>query len=515
MAIVKALGTVSSLTFLSRLTGLARDIIIQAIFPVGAATDAFWTAFRIPNLFRRLVAEGSFSMAFVPVLAEYRAANDEAKLREFIAVVSASLLTVLLLLSALGCLIAGYFWQQASDGPTGKDTLTAALTVLTFPYILFISLTALSGAILNSYKKFALAAATPIVLNLCLIVGALLLGPKLAIPIYALAWAVLAAGVVQFLIQLPALRAIGVLNWPRFDWQHKGMRKVLALMGPTILGSSAAQLNILVSTVLAYQMIDGSVSWLSLSDRLLEFPLGIFGVALGTVILPHLSERHAAGDQEHFRRSLDWALRLGLLISVPATAGLVLLAGPLISTLFLRGAFTPYDVEMASKSVMVLACGLPGFVLVKVLAPAFYAKQDPKTPVRIGLVCLSFSLVMNFVLVAIAYDQAWQAPHVALAISSAAGGLLNALLLGIFAHRQGTLVIGAGFWPFLGALLLSTLVMGIGLYHWVPATEVWVQAAESKRIGWMLATVALAGAGGLGCFALLGGFRKRVLPRSP
>ena len=399
---MRSLLSVSGGTLVSRVLGLIREMAIAWTFGANAATDAFWVAFRIPNFMRRLFAEGSFSVAFVPVLTEVKETRSREELKELVARTAGTLGIILLLITALGVLGAAWLTRGFAPGSIddpAKFELTTDLLRLTFPYLLFVALTALSGGILNSFHRFALPALTPVILNLCLIAGALWLSPHLEVPIMALGWAILAAGILQLLVQFPALRRLDLLPRPRWGWRHSGVQKILRLMVPTLFGSSVAQINLLLDTLIASFLITGSQTWLAQSDRLLEFPLGIFGIALGTVILPTLSRHHVATDREGFSRALDWGLRSTLLVALPAMVGLVMLAKPLLFTLLQYGAFTAHDVNMASMSLSALALGLPAFALVKVVAPAFYARQDTKTPVRAGIIAMIVSMLLNIVFV--------------------------------------------------------------------------------------------------------------------
>ncbi len=404
---LKGLLSFSSMTMVSRVLGLVRDQVISTQFGTNAVTDAFWVAFRVPNFLRRLFAEGSFATAFVPVFTEVRETRTHADLRELMARVSGTLGGALLVVTALGLIFAPQLaWLFGSGAGTdpAKQGLLVDLFRLTFPFLLFVSLTALAGGALNSFQRFAMPALTPVILNLCMIAGALWLAPRLDVPILALGWAVLVAGLLQLLFQLPALRGIDLLTLPRWGWNHPDVRKVLTLMLPTLFGSSVAQINLLLDTVIAAHLVDGSQSWLSLADRFLELPLGVFGVALGTVILPALARHHVKTDREGFSSALDWGLRTTLLISVPAMLGLVLLAEPLIATLFQHGKFSAFATQMTALSVYGLSFGLPAFALLKVVLPAFYARQDTRTPVRAGVAALVANMAFNFLFLAVLYQ---------------------------------------------------------------------------------------------------------------
>jgi len=433
--LLRSTAVVGGMTLLSRVLGLTRDIVIARVFGAGSGADAFFIAFKIPNFLRRLFAEGSFSQAFVPVLAEYRARHTPEEARDLAASASGVLGGLLLVVTVLGILAAPLLVLVFAPGflaDTAKYDLTVQMVRLTFPYILFISLTALAGGILHSFGRFAVPAFTPVLLNLCLIGATLWLAPRLEEPVTALAWGVLIAGIVQLLFQLPFLRAVHMLPRPRWRRDHPGVRRILGLMLPGIFGSSVAQINLLIDTLAASFLVTGSVSWLYYSDRLMEFPLGVFGIALATVILPRLSRHHAADATDDYSRTLDWSLRMVIVIGAPAAAGLFMLAGPLLTALFQYGEFGHHDARMAALSLQAYALGLLGFILVKVLAPAFYARQDAVTPVRIGIVAMLANIVMNVAFVVPMVIWEIPAPHAGLALATTLAAFLNAALL--YAH---------------------------------------------------------------------------------
>jgi putative peptidoglycan lipid II flippase len=470
--------------------------VFASIFRVGAGTDAFFVAFRIPNFLRRLFAEGAFSQAFVPVLAEYKSKNDETEVKMLVSNVAGTLGAILFVVSLLGVLAAPVlilvFAPGFVDEPS-KYSLGVQMLRITFPYLLFISLTAFAGAILNSYGKFAVPAFTPVLLNVSLIACALWLSPHMAQPVVALAWGVFIAGIAQLLYQLPHLKKLGLLMRPRWGWHHAGVRKIIRLMLPAIFGSSVVQINLLFDTLIASFLATGSVTWLYYSDRLVEFPLGVFGIALATVILPKLSKQHAEAAPEKFSATLDWALRMVILIGLPAMVGLFLLAGPMLAALFQHGAFSANDVQMASLSLMAYATGLPGFILIKVMAPGFYARQDTRTPVRIGIIAMLANMAMNvlFVVALVSYD--FQGPHMGLALATALSAYLNAgllyrqlRLLGIYTPQRNW-----GIWWL--RVLVGLLVMAGVIWLLRAGLSDWLAWGIAKRILQLLLCI-LAGA---------------------
>ncbi|HJT97733.1 MAG TPA: murein biosynthesis integral membrane protein MurJ, partial [Rhodanobacteraceae bacterium] len=409
--------------------------------------------------------------------------------------------------------------------------LTTDLLRITFPFLLFVSLTALAGGVLNSFHKFGLPALTPVILNLCMIAGALWLAPHLQAPIMALGWAIFAAGILQLVVQLPALRSLNLLALPRWGWKHPDVRRIMRLMVPTLFGSSVAQINLLLDTLIASFLIAGSQTWLAQTDRLLEFPLGVFGVALGTVILPSLSRHHVATDREGFAKALDWGLRTALLISVPAMLALVLLAKPILATLLQHGRFTAHDVDMAALSLSALSFGLPAFALVKVVAPAFYARQDTKTPVRAGIVAMIANMVLNIVFVALLFSL-WHTPdvsdqsrggdglleaiarvpglHMGLALASALASYLNLAQLWIALRRDGIYHGQPGWGAHLLRLGVSCAAMVAVIVACLAVWSDWSAWDTATRI-WKLAVVICAAGGAFVAVLFACGFRLRDL----
>ena len=477
---------VGLMTTISRILGLVRDIVFASYFGAGGMMDAFVVAFKIPNFLRRLFAEGAFSQAFVPVLSEKRSTGEQSEVRQLTDAVAGTLGGVLLLVTTIGVIAAPLFimlFAPGFVGETDRFELASGMLRITFPYLLLISLTAFAGGILNTYGRFAIPAFTPVFLNLSLIGAAIWLSPLMDVPVTALAWGVLIGGVVQLLFQIQPLRKLGMLPRPRFCWGDSGVRKILKLMLPTLFGASVAQINLLLDLVIASLITAGSMSWLYYSDRLMEFPLGVFGIALSTVILPKLSGQFAVRDHDSFNQTLDWALRLVLLIAVPASAGLFILAEPMLSLLFQRGEFTLFDVEMASISLMAYAVGLVGFILVKVLVSGYFSQQNTRTPVKFGVIAMAANMVMNLIFVGVMVMNNYHAPHAGLALATAVSSLLNAWLLYRGLRQRGVYDPAVG-WVRLGAQLVAALlVMIMFLFLVAPSPDFWQQSALWPRIG--------------------------------
>ena len=512
MRLLKSTLVFSSMTLLSRVAGYVRDLVQASVFGATAGMDAFLIAYRIPNFLRRIFAEGSFAQAFVPVFTEYRQKGDEAALKSLLDHVAGALCAVVLAVTAIGILVApaivALFAPGSLDEPV-KFGLTTEMLRITFPYLFFISLTALAGGVLNSYGRFAVPALTPVLHNLAVIAAALWLAPLLDMSITALAWGVFAAGVVQLLVQFIALAKLGVVPRFRLDTKHEGVRKVFRLMLPTLFSSSVAQVNLIVGTMFASLLATGSQTWLYLTDRLLEFPLGIFGVALGTVILPHLSRNHAAADPAAFSRTIVWGLRMALLVALPATAALIVLAEPINATLYQYGRFTAHDTNMAALSLMGLALGLPGFMLSKILAPAFYARQDTKTPMRAAITTVVINLVLTLAITTPLWWFEVPGAHAGIALASGLAGLANAALLFAALKRQG--LMEPGGWPrFLARTGFATVAMGTALFAVQQWTGPFSAMSPQPRVAWMGAVV-VGGAAIYGIVLLAAGLRPRHL----
>jgi putative peptidoglycan lipid II flippase len=480
-----SIAKVGGNTLISRVLGFVRDMVVARVFGADAGTDAFFVAFRIPNLMRRLFAEGAFALAFVPVLSQYRARRGPEDLKRFVDDTTGTLGAALLGVTAIGVLAAPLlvlaFAPGFADVP-GQRVLATEMLRLTFPYLLFISLTALAGGILNTFGHFGVPAFTPVLLNLSLIACALWLAPHMDQPIVALAWGVLIAGVAQLAFQLPFLARLGLLPRPRLNPQDEGVRRILGLMGPALLGVSVGQINMLLSTLLASFLAAGSISWLYYSDRLMEFPLGILGVALGTVILPKLAREHNVRSSQAFSATLDWALRWVLILGLPAALGLVFLAGPLFATLFYSDAFTANDVRMAALSLMAYGPGVLGFLAIKVLAPGYYARQQIWAPVRIAVGAMLANMALSL---------AFMGPlgHAGLALATTLAALFNAVLLLCGLVGEGAYRPGPGWARLLAQGIAAGLGMGLFLHLGCPATDQWLPLRTGERavrlLGWI------------------------------
>jgi putative peptidoglycan lipid II flippase len=473
----KSTMIVSMMTFLSRILGFVRDIVIARMFGAGLGADVFFVAFKIPNFLRRLFAEGAFSQAFIPVLAEYKNKGDR-DLKQLIADTSGTLAGILFVITAIGMLTAPFIIMVFAPGfidENNKLELAGQLLAITFPYLFFISLTALAGSILNSFGKFAAPAFTPVFLNISLISCALYLAPELAQPVEALAWGVFIGGLAQLLFQIPFLINIKQLHWPKWGWKSEGVQKIFKLMLPAMFGVSVSQINLLLDTLLASFLVTGSISWLYYSDRLVEFPLGLIGIALATVILPSLSKQHAVASEQHFSNTLDWGLRWVFIIGTPAAIGLIFLAEPLLITLFQYGEFSASDAHQASLSLMAYGTGLLPFILIKVLAPGYYARQDTKTPVKIGIIAMVSNMVFNVVLML-------QFAHVGLAMATALSAALNASLLFIGLKRRGVYKANAGWLSFALKIVIANSLLIIALSSFSPSTNEWLSWTVWERI---------------------------------
>ena len=482
MNLLRALATVSSMTLLSRILGFVRDFVVARTFGAGLATDAFFVAFKLPNLLRRMFAEGAFSQAFVPILGEYKNQRGERETLLLIDHVTSILALVLFAVTAIGVAAAPLLVWMSAPGfaaDAGKFELTIQLTRITFPYILFMSLVALAGGILNTMSRFALPAFTPVLLNVVFIVMALFAAPYFDPPVLALAWAVFLGGVVQLAVQIPALRRVAMLPRPSLNWQaawqDPGVRRILTLMGPAVLGVSVSQISLLINTIFASFLKTGSVSWLYYADRLMEFPSGMLGAALGTILLPSLSRYHASANHREYSNLLDWGLRLTLLLAAPAALALAVLAVPLIATLFHHGAFTGDDVFQTRQALVAYSIGLVGLILVKVLAPGFYARQNVRTPVKIGLITLVATQAMNLAFIG------WL-QHAGLALSIGLAACLNAALLYRGLRRHDVYRPQPGWMAFSLKLLAALAIMGGALWLASGGDAAWLAYPLPERL---------------------------------
>ncbi len=490
MSLLRSLATVSGMTLLSRILGFVRDFVIARVFGAGMLTDAFFVAFKLPNLLRRLFAEGAFSQAFVPILGEYKNKGGEAQAKVLVDHVATLLFLILFVVTLAGIAAAPVLVYISAPGfaaDPGKFALTVELTRITFPYILFMSLVALSGGVLNTWSRFAVPAFTPVLLNLSFIGMALFAAPHFAQPVMALGWAVFLGGLLQLAFQVPALKRIGMLPRYSFSWQDPGVRRILKLMAPAVLGVSVSQVSLLINTIFASFLGTGSVSWLYYADRLMEFPAGMLGAALGTILLPSLSKYHAGEKFDEYSKLLDWGLRLTLLLAAPATLALAIIAVPLITTLFYHGAFMAVDVFKTRDALVAYSLGLLGLILVKVLAPGFYAKQNIRTPVKIALVTLFVTQLLNLALVG------WL-KHAGLALSIGLAACLNALLLYRGLRRHNIYTPRPGWPVFYAKLLAALLVMGAALWLASGTASDWMRWTLLERLLRLSFVVTLGGA---------------------
>ncbi|KLV04425.1 multidrug transporter MurJ [Photobacterium aquae] len=483
---------VSTMTLVSRVLGLVRDVVVANLMGAGAAADVFFFANKIPNFLRRLFAEGAFSQAFVPVLTEYHAAGDMDKTRQLIARASGTLGVIVTVVTLFGVLGSGavtalfgfgWFLDWLNDGPSAeKFELASLLLKITFPYLWFITFVALSGAILNTLGKFAISSFTPVFLNVAIIGCAAFVSPHLAQPEIGLAIGVFLGGFIQFMFQIPFLYKEGLLVKPQWGWSDPGVVKIRKLMLPALFGVSVSQINLLLDTFIASFLMTGSISWLYYSDRLLEFPLGLFGIAIATVILPALSRKHVDKSAEQFAQTMDWGVRMVLLLGIPAMLGMIVLAKPMLMVLFMRGEFGVHDVNQASMSLWALSAGLLNFMLIKVLAPGYYARQDTKTPVKIGIIAMVSNMAFNAML----------APffgYVGLAMATALSALVNAGLLYRGLHRGNVYRVSRETGFFVLRLAFAGAAM-VGMLLWLsPAMAQWIDWSLVHRAGWLAALI--------------------------
>lgn len=508
MNLLKSLAAVSSMTMLSRVLGFIRDAIVARVFGAGMATDAFFVAFKLPNLLRRVFAEGAFSQAFVPILAEYKSQQGEEATRTFLAYVSGMLTLVLALVTVAGMLAAPWVIMATSPGfasTPDRFELTSALLRVTFPYILLISLASMAGSVLNTWNRFSVPAFAPTFLNVSMIGFALFATPYFNPPVMALAWAVVVGGVLQLAYQLPYLKQIGMLVLPRFKWRDPSVMRVMKLMGPAVLGVSVSQISLIINTAFASFLDQGAISWMYYADRLMEFPSGVLGVALGTILLPSLAKSVANRNLEEYSLLMDWGLRLCFLLALPSAVALGILSQPLIASLFQYGRFSAFDALMTQRALIAYSVGLMGLILVKVLVPGFYSRQDIKTPVRIAIVTLALTQVMNLIFIG-------PLQHAGLALSIGVASCINAGLLYWQLRKQQLFQPRPGWGVFLTKLAVAVLVMAavlVALLWWMPA---WDIGSMALRISRLLAVV-VAGAGAYFVTLALLGFRPRDFAR--
>ncbi|WP_312685629.1 murein biosynthesis integral membrane protein MurJ [Kosakonia sp.] len=485
MNLLKSLAAVSSMTMFSRVLGFARDAIVARVFGAGMATDAFFVAFKLPNLLRRIFAEGAFSQAFVPILAEYKSKQGEDATQVFVAYVSGLLTLALAVVTVAGMLAAPWVILVTAPGfadTADKFALTSQLLRITFPYILLISLASLAGAILNTWNRFSVPAFAPTFLNISMIGFALFGAPYFHPPVLALAWAVTVGGVLQLVYQLPHLKKIGMLVLPRISFKDAGSMRVVKQMGPAILGVSVSQISLIINTIFASFLVSGSVSWMYYADRLMEFPSGVLGVALGTILLPSLSKSFASGNHDEYCRLMDWGLRLCFLLALPSAVALGVLAKPLTVSLFQYGKFTAYDALMTQRALIAYSVGLMGLIVVKVLAPGFYSRQDIKTPVKIAIVTLLLTQVMNLAFIG-------PLKHAGLSLSIGLAACLNAGLLYWQLRKQKIFTPQPGWSRFLIRLVIAVVVMAVALLGMLHVMPEWSQGTMLYRLLRLMAVV--------------------------
>ena len=508
MNLLKTLGTISSLTLVSRILAFVRDVLIARIFGAGMATDAFFVAFKLPNLLRRLFAEGAFSQAFVPIFGEYKNRRGQEETKLLVDHVVTLLAIILFFVTLIGIIAAPILVYISAPGfvqEPEKFALTVQLLRITSPYIFFISLVAVAAAILNTYNKFWVPAFAPILLNLCFIAAALWLAPYCNPPILALAWAVFLAGFVQLAFQIPFLKKIGMLPTIRLNLQDSGMWRVIKQMGPALFGVSISQISLIINTIFASFLVAGSVSWLYYADRLMEFPSGVLGAALGTILLPSLSQCYASNNTAEYSRLLDWGLRLTIMLTLPAALALGMISVPLLATFFQHGAFSAQDVLMTSRALIGYSVGLIGLILVKILAPGFYARQDIKTPVKIGIVTLLATQAMNALFIG------W-IQHAGLALSIGLGACLNSAILFYYLRKHGIYQPEPGWAKFFAKICIAILALALTLWFGMGSEQSWLTSFGWSRI---LRLAALVAGGMVIYFAVLValGFRPRDFSR--
>ena len=508
MNLLKALGTIGSFTLASRILGIIRDVLVARVFGAGMATDAFFVAFKLPNLLRRLFAEGAFSQAFVPILGEYKNRRGHEETRLLVDHVTTLLAMILFIVTLIGVIAAPILVYISAPGfavTPAKFDLTVQLLRISSPYIFFISLVAMASGILNTYNKFWVPAFTPILLNLCFIGAALWLAPYFDPPIMALAWAVFVAGFVQLAFQLPFLKKIGMLPTLRLNLKDAGVWRIIKQMGPAVFGVSISQISLIINTIFASFLVAGSVSWLYYADRLMEFPSGVLGAAIATILLPSLSKYHSDGHLVQYSKLLDWGLRLTFMLTLPAALALGLIAVPLLATFFQHGAFTAHDVLMTRNALVGYSVGLIGILSVKVLAPGFYARQDIRTPVKTGIITLLATQAMNLLFIG------WL-QHAGLALAIGLGSCLNSAILFYLLRKRDIYQPEPGWGKFLTKLGAAMLVLGLTLWFGMGSEQSWLTSDGWMRI-WRLTGLVVMGMSVYFAVLWLLGFRLKDFSR--
>ncbi|MFU8798092.1 MAG: murein biosynthesis integral membrane protein MurJ [Gammaproteobacteria bacterium] len=476
--LLKSTSVVSAMTLLSRVMGFVRDTLVAQFYGVNASVDAFNVAWKIPNFMRNLFAEGSFSQAFVPILSEYKQTRSPEEVRKFTSYIMGAMILFLFCITLVGLFASPWLIKLFAPGfakNSPRFEMATAMLQITFPYLMLISLTAVSSALLNTYGRFSIPAFTPVLLNISLIVAAIWLSPYLNIPVEAQAWGVLIAGFIQLAFQLPFLYRLGFLVHPKLNWHDPGVRRVMLLMLPALFGASIGQISLLINTIFASFLTVGSITWLYFSERLAYFPLGVFGVALATVVLPHLSAKHAEKSKEAFAKTLDWGIRCNLLIGIPAVVTLLILSGPFIVTLFYYKKFTVYDVMMTQQSVLAYSVGLLAFMLVKVLSAGFFARQDIRTPVKIGIYAVIVNMILNALLV-------FPLKHAGLALAASLSSWFNVGLLLFFLYRKKIYRFQTGWGLFLLRLILANTAIGMFLFWMAGDLQKWFDWSWQQRL---------------------------------
>jgi len=502
---------VSAMTLISRVLGLVRDAFLAAILGAGPAADVYLFVAKIPNFMRRLFAEGAFAQAFVPVLSEYHEQKDQDQVRQLIAYVSGTLGTIVTCVAIVGVVFSpvlvmifgtGWFIEWLNDGEGAqKFELASLMLKITFPYLWFITLVGLAGSILNVLGRFAVSSFTPVFLNLAIISAAVFIAPHFEEPAIGIAWGWFIGGLMQLLFQLPFLYKAKMLVKPKWGWNDPGVIKIRTLMLPALFGVSVSQINLLFDTVIATSLTTGSVSWLFFSDRLLEFPLGLFGIAIATVILPSLSRQHSAQSPQQFSQTMDWAVRMILLMGLPAMAGLIVLAAPMLTVLFMRGEFQADEVMMSSYSLVAYGCGLLSFMMIKVLAPGFYARQDIKTPVKIGIRAMIANMVFNVIL---AGSLGYELGYIGLALATSLSATCNAFWLYRQLKQDGVYQFSAITKLFAAKASISAAVMAALIVYLNPELAQWFEMDMLAKVGYLSGLIGIAALSYFSLFTLLG-----------